>query len=272
MRVLTLYLLALFSFPASVPSLAEDALSALKACGSGIVETVQTGDKVTLQSGEVIVLADIKAPEYWPKDAPYNSWPYGRASKQALADLVRGKPITLLCDRKPTTAFREKRAHILLADGSWLQSLLVSTGNAFFFPTERQAGITAFLSNAEKDAREGRLGMWRSGRFSVVSATSDELKTGWFQWVRGTVISAKTIGKTSYLNFGEDWRSDFTIQFPARIARELSKRGIDVETLYGRRIEARGWVEWSGGPKIILSHPDQMEVVDDELQQSTPPD
>ena len=64
-----------------------------------------------------------------------------------------------------------------------------------------------------------------------------------------------------YLNFGPDWRTDFTVRIGSDLARRLASSGLDVATLAGRRIEIRGFVLEAGGPLIELSHPEQMQVL-----------
>ncbi|MEX0298672.1 MAG: hypothetical protein AB3N28_06355 [Kordiimonas sp.] len=95
--------------------------------------------------------------------------------------------------------------------------------------------------------------------YQPVNATGSDLKPGWFQTVKGTVYSAKKIGKTIYLNFDQDWRTDFTVQLTQKLERKYLKKELSPLSLAGQNIEVRGWVEWSGGPKIILTHTDQMQ-------------
>jgi micrococcal nuclease len=63
-----------------------------------------------------------------------------------------------------------------------------------------------------------------------------------------------------YLNFGTDWRTDFTVRVRhAALAGALG--GIDLEGLAGRTVEVRGVVLEAGGPLIELSHPEQLQVL-----------
>ena len=64
-----------------------------------------------------------------------------------------------------------------------------------------------------------------------------------------------------YLNFGADWRRDFTVRIAKEVARGLADAGLDVASLPGRRIEIRGVVLEAGGPLIELSHFEQMQVL-----------
>ena len=64
-----------------------------------------------------------------------------------------------------------------------------------------------------------------------------------------------------YLNFGPDWRRDFTVRIAKEVARRLADAGLDLASLPGREIEIRGVVLEAGGPLIELSHPEQMQLL-----------
>ena len=62
-----------------------------------------------------------------------------------------------------------------------------------------------------------------------------------------------------YLNFGPDWRSDFTAgaamrskAFPQAVIAKL-------QALEGQRVRLRGWIERRNGPYVELFHPSQIE-------------
>jgi micrococcal nuclease len=63
-----------------------------------------------------------------------------------------------------------------------------------------------------------------------------------------------------YLNFGADWRADFTVRAQrADLAGALA--GLDLAALAGRMVEVRGVVLEAGGPLIELSHAEQIQVL-----------
>lgn len=254
-------LLGLFSIYLSLSTAASDLGNNYKRCGSGEVTAVLSGDTIVLANDLIVKLADIKAPEYWGPDMPYKSWPYGSATKAALNTLILGEIVTLRCDKKTHNALGQLVAHIELSDGIWLQKVLIETGQGFFYPTTRNVKVSQHLQANERKARREKLGLWENHIYQITAATGTELKPGWFQIVQGKVVSAAKVRKNIYLNFGKNWREDFTIQFDAQIAKQLRKQGIDPISLEGKNIEVRGWVEWSGGPKIILTHPNQIQVL-----------
>jgi hypothetical protein len=54
----------------------------------------------------------------------------------------------------------------------------------------------------------------------------------------------------SYLNFGLDWRRDFTIALDSKQVAVLAGAGIALEDWIGRSVLVRGMIENRGGPYI----------------------
>lgn len=208
-------------------------------------------------------MAEIKAPEYWGPGSPYKNWPYGARAKKQLQDLVANAELTFYCSKNKKNAVGDTVAHIALADGSWLQHLLLQGGHAYFMPRFHRPKMAEALRTAEARARSKRRGLWSLQSLSVVSAQGDKLRTGWFQIIKGRVLSEKRLKGRTFLNFGEDWSRDFTIEIPKRLYRHFSAADTNSLNLEGQTIEVRGWTEWAGGPKIILEFAEQLVVLDE---------
>jgi hypothetical protein len=65
-----------------------------------------------------------------------------------------------------------------------------------------------------------------------------------------------------YLNFGRDWRRDFTVRAALPDARRFARQGLELDGLVGREILVRGHLLEANGPMIELVHPAQIEVVE----------
>jgi hypothetical protein len=59
----------------------------------------------------------------------------------------------------------------------------------------------------------------------------------------------------TYLNFGQDWHTDFTVEIERKDKAAFASAGIDLGALAAKRIRVRGWIEWRNGPMIRASHP-----------------
>jgi hypothetical protein len=69
-----------------------------------------------------------------------------------------------------------------------------------------------------------------------------------------------------YVNFADDWRTDFTVTVAPAEARLLIAEllGGEPERLsefVGRRLRVRGYLTRYNGPEIIVTSPDQIEVL-----------
>ena len=83
---------------------------------------------------------------------------------------------------------------------------------------------------------------------------------GRFLIVRNRVLRVELTESYVYLNFGADWRADFTVRAQhTELAGALA--GLDLAGLAGRMVEVRGVVLEAVGPLIELSHPEQIRVL-----------
>ena len=76
------------------------------------------------------------------------------------------------------------------------------------------------------------------------------------------MIKAAETRDRIFLNFGADWRTDFTATLASKDRRTFLAAGIDPMTLDGRRVRVRGWLYDRNGPAIDLTHPEQLEILD----------
>jgi hypothetical protein len=153
------------------------------------------------------------------------------------------------------------RAQLRAADGAWLQAALVASGRAIVAPAaDVAAADLSSLLALERAARDRRLGLWADGRHGPWPAARVAARRGAFVLVRGTVATVARRGAFTYLDFGPDWREDFTLRAENRDLAAFRRAGLDVAGLAGRRILARGWLFESAGPMIELVHPAQIEV------------
>jgi hypothetical protein len=75
------------------------------------------------------------------------------------------------------------------------------------------------------------------------------------------VLSVRTSGATTYVNFGRRWSDDFTATIAKRNERRLARDGLDAKRLERHTVRVRGFVEERGGPWIEITESGQIEVV-----------
>jgi len=150
---------------------------------------------------------------------------------------------------------------VRLADGTDLHEVLLRQGAVLIQGNDLPAGHLARLRNAEAAARSTGVGLWSGASFPVRTADEVSAEEGEFRVVSGTVQRVARVGDWIFLNFGRDWRADFTVEIARRDLRAFVRAGLDPVTLEGRRVEVRGWVEDRNGPAIRAAEPGQIEIL-----------
>jgi hypothetical protein len=79
--------------------------------------------------------------------------------------------------------------------------------------------------------------------------------------VEGRVLVAGKASGRVYLNFGRNWKDDFTAVIGERALPLFAESGLDPLALGGAFIRVRGWVDDKDGPRIEVTHPEQIEVL-----------
>jgi endonuclease YncB( thermonuclease family) len=211
------------------------------------VAGVPAGDRLELADGRTVRLAVIRLPE---------------SPGATLAGLLAGQAVRLATSAAPVDRYGDLVAQVERADGTWLQGALLEQGLAEVETRPGEVLRAAEMLALERAARAGRRGLWADPAFAPRSAERVADAVGSFQIVQGRVLRVAPSGDYVYLNFGRNWRSDFTLRLRrAELDDRFERAGLDVLALAGRRIEVRGFVLDAGGPLIELSHPEQLQVL-----------
>lgn len=107
---------------------------------------------------------------------------------------------------------------------------------------------------AEEEARAARRGIWAADRTLSPQEAGEHLQQ--FALVEGAVTRTYKARNAYYINFGEDWKTDFSITVP-RIAWRSFKDQLEVSP--GTRLRVRGAVISENGPMITVTRPEQLE-------------
>ena len=94
-----------------------------------------------------------------------------------------------------------------------------------------------------------------------MGAAADHLNR--FALVTGRVRKALVVKGRGYLNFGDDWRTDFTIAISPKARRIFERGEMDISAYTGKRVRVRGWVKRFNGPMIEVTHPEQVEILEE---------
>jgi hypothetical protein len=184
--------------------------------------------------------------------------------QQTLNDLTTAYPTLLLKFPQKDRWGRIGGQIYRQADDLWLQHEMVSQGAAVvrITPGDDQAppAILEALLAAENLARQAKRGVWASTR--RIEAASAQLSTsdGGLHIIEGTIQSVSEVRSVWYLNFGADWRGDFTVRLDRGQKTAWDKAGLPpLESLSGETVRLRGWLRWANGPLIDLYSPLMLE-------------
>lgn len=233
---------------------------ASKASGSATVAEVTDGDTLILSDKVTVRLVGIQAPKL-PLDRPdFKEWPLAKEAKRALEEMALGRTLTLHPASKPTDRWGRTLAHLARDDGLWLQGEMLRLGWARVYTFADNRALAGDMLALEREARAARRGIWRHPYYSIVTPERAGKVINTFQLVEGTVMDAAEVKGRVYLNFGADWKTDFTVLVPAKARKVLARQGIDPAALKGRTIRVRGWLKQYNGPMIELTHAEQLEL------------
>ena len=126
---------------------------------------------------------------------------------------------------------------------------------------DNRALVSAMLA-IEREARGARRGIWADPYYRVLAPDEAARHVGSFQIVEGQVRDAAVVKRRGYLNFGADWRSDFTVTVAPRDRKLFQEAGLAIADFDGRTIRVRGWIKSFNGPMIEATHPEQIELFD----------
>lgn len=116
--------------------------------------------------------------------------------------------------------------------------------------------IQAAWRNAETEARRARRGLWATPPLPA-DAVPDS--PGRFVLLQGTVTSVYAARHAYYVNFGDDWKTDFSVSIPKRAWRAFGGQPAIVP---GTAWRMRGALIHENGPMLVVTRPEQMEPLD----------
>lgn len=232
--------------------------------GGGEVAELTGTFAFTLKDGTQVSLLDVGLPGKGTGPTPAAD-----AAREAMKTLVLGKSVRLYYEAKP--ALREDRhgrrlVQVLVgapgaSDAFWLQARLIEMGAALIDSWHTNRACVSSLLPLEVSAREGERGLWTDAANRPIAAERAGAARGVFALIEGTIVRARKIGGTIYLDFSDDWRRGLAVTVGGKAARLFAKAGVDPLKLAGRRVRVRGYVNWGSGPEIAATHPEMLEFL-----------
>lgn len=217
-----------------------------------------TGTSFTTQDGQEVRLAGVMAPG---QDGQTVTAATADGARAALADVLRGGSVTLAATDAPDRYGRVVAQ--VFAGGAWVQGQLLSSGVLRTSPDHASALCARQLLEGEDHARASETGHWRDGAFALRTPEQLKARVGTFQVVEGDVTTASTKNGRAYINFGADYKTDFTVTVEQDDLKLFRQARFDVKKLTGKHVRVRGWVELYNGPEMVVSTPAAIQILDE---------
>jgi micrococcal nuclease len=204
-----------------------------------------------------------RSPDFSPSAEP---WAPEEAAIAALKALVQGRSVSIAASGRARDRYGSERI--------WVQGELLVAGHARAYGLPGSYACMRELMAHERVARDAAAGLWGSAAYAVRSARATRnllRRRNSYEIVAGTVAKVAVTKTRTYVNFGSDWRRDFTAGIEARVLRANPELEQMLSGLEGRRVEVRGWIQYRNGPYIDIEDPSQIAIAGERLPGRTPP-
>lgn len=262
----------LFAWPAlaqpSGEKLPGGDFSELKQTGTGTVLQIISPGLLQLKSGEIIRLSGLHFPDYTVDE----SGPFALTSVKILADMLQEQPVILYQTRNSAVGRMNRMGHTLAhlvraSDGAWVQGSLLELGLATVRTDQGNAEMATQMLALEEKARKEKLGIWQD-LLGILTPGEAEAHIGEFAIVEGRVESVAMKNNRIYLNFGKNWKTDFTVTVSPENRRNFNKGGGNPLDWNRRVLRVRGYLSSLNGPNMEIDH---MGAVEFPLESAAKP-
>ncbi len=246
---------------AAKPDMPHGDFFELRPINTGKVQQVIDPFTIQLEDKRIIRLSGIDFPGYNP-NLP---GPLASMTLKILKDMLEGKTVNVYqtMDEKWGRSNRmgQQLAHLEVQQGSaWVQGTLLALGLARVMTDERTPEMASQMYMFEQLARAEKNGLWALDDYKVLTPEEAESHSGEIMIVEGKVVSTAMRQNNIYVNFGTDWKSDFTITILPQNRLKFFDRNIDPLKWNNKVIRVRGYIGDYNGPYIEADHPESIEI------------
>ena len=186
---------------------------------------------------------------------------FGKEAKNHLKRILKKHQIIRLeFDVNKRDKYQRLLAYIFLDNGKMLNELMVEDGYAYTYNFPPNIKYKNLFSKAETYAQFNHLGLWKN-RVKRISATNIKKLSknlGRYVEVTGYVTDTYKSKKAIYLNFGKNYKKDFTVVIFKNCWNLFGK---NPEKFYKyKKIKITGKLNNYNGPEIIVSKKNQIEI------------
>ena len=253
MKLILIFFTVLASLLCSPFSFAED-FSSLQKTGKATVVDVITPYTIQLDSGKIINLSGIHYPDY-DLETPGD---FSLTAYQILKDLLPGQQVEVWQTQDKNWGRKNRLgheyAHIqIIKKDIWAQGILLSLGLAHVRTKQRNPEMAEQMYALENLARSEKSGIWQTGQ-AIISPDEAHKHIGEFAVIEGRIKAASLNKNRLYLNFGSNWREDFTVSVAPENMRNFTENGLDPMKWNNKHVQVRGYIRSYNGPFMEINH------------------
>lgn len=222
---------------------------------------------ILLANGRIARLSGIEIPNALAEEP--GEWAV--TARDILKDLIEGQRVSLYQTKKKDWGQNNRMGHMLVHiqrhnqnkdDQAWTQGVLLSLGLARVRTSMRNPEMAVQMYALEAKARAEKIGLWADERFAVLTPETAESHIGKFAIIEGPIKSVTLKKNRIFMNFGGNWRDDFTVTIPSEGKRGFSKLNLDPLGWGGKTVRVRGYLESINGPSLEIDHPAAIELLE----------
>lgn len=233
---------------------------------SKIIKVID-GDTLVLEGGVHLRLIGLDTPELRikiPGGFKYQPQPFAEEAKRFTRKLAEGKEVRIEFDVEKKDKYGRLLGYCFIREPRgelFLNEVLLREGFAVLYTFPPNVKYIERFVKAQRYARQNKKGLW--GVYKVISSQEAHKFIGQIRTVRGKVLSTYSSDRAIFLNFGQDYKSDFTVVIFKDALKYFKEKGIDVLNFYrGKTVEVSGRIREYQGPEIIAGSPYQIEVLE----------
>lgn len=222
------------------------------------------GDTVKLSNGKLLRYIGLDTPEIRVKkdgQFVYDPQPLALEAKEYNRKLVEGKAIKVEFDIEKKDRYGRLLGYCFVGN-IFVNAKLIEEGYAVLYTFPPNIKYVDLFVKLQRQARQNNKGLW--GSYQIIDQAEAGRYINQIRTVQGKVLNTYKSSKCLFLNFGSDYKTDFTVVIFNNSLDVFYQKGIDPLTYYrGKTIAVTGKIKEYNGPEIIVNTPYEIEIIED---------
>ncbi len=231
----------------------------------GLVTKVFDGDTIELDGKYVVRYIGIDAPEYMKKDK--GEWiidpqPLGEEAKRFNESLIQGKRVRLEYDSEKIDIYKRLLSYVFVRN-ELINARLIKEGLALAYIYPDNVRYKKRFLKFQEEAKKKKKGLWEYIERNTILPHQAEKFVGKMKAVEGVVLTTARVKKCIFLNFGKDYKKDFTIVIFKSVWKLFDVAGIEKPEVFyrGKKVRVYGLISEYNGPEIKVKTPYQIQLI-----------